>query len=106
MRTGSLRHKVIVEDLTTVSPDTWGAGEKTWATLYTLHSAIWPIRGTESLEQMKLEGKVTHRFRIRYFSGITPKHRIKWGSRYFNIKSVINPDERNIYLEIFAEEIV
>ena len=103
MRAGNLRHRVQVQSLT-IAPDTWGAGEETWTTVHNVWAAIWPLRGVESLEQMKLESEVTHKIRIRYHSGITPKHRIKWESRLFNIKSIINVDERNIYLEIMATE--
>jgi len=53
---------------------------------------------------MKQELEITHKIRIRYRSGMTSKNRIKFGSRYFNITSILNPDERNIMIDMFAVE--
>jgi len=49
---------------------------------------------------------VTHRIRIRYRTGVIPAMRIKYGTRYFNINSVINPNSDNRMLDILATEVV
>ena len=69
-------------------------------------AAIWPSKSNERLEAMKLGLKVTHKIRVRYRQEITAKMRIYWRDRdrTFNIISLINPDERNIMLEMMAEE--
>jgi len=41
---------------------------------------------------------------IRYISGISSNMRIMFDSRVFNIRSVVNVDEKNEILQIFAEE--
>lgn len=45
-------------------------------------------------------------FTIRYTNGITSKMRIKFGTRLFNIRAVVNIDEKNELLELTAEEFV
>ena len=109
MRAGALRHKIVFQQLT-VANDTWGHSAKTWADYATRHAAIWSLRGVEQLEAMKLDNEITHKIRIRYTSGLHPKMRISYydfkadSTRYFNIRSILNIDERNIYQEIMASE--
>jgi SPP1 family predicted phage head-tail adaptor len=53
---------------------------------------------------MQTTSEISHKIRIRYLASVTPKLRIKFGTRYFDIVSVINPDERNEYLEMMCRE--
>lgn len=107
MRSGSLRHKIVFQQLT-VQSDTYSKSAETWTDQVSTFAAIWPIRGNEKLENLRLENEVTHKIRIRYHRGLHPKMRIRYfkdnANRYYNIQSIINPDERNIYLEIMAIE--
>ena len=107
MRAGILRHTITFQRLT-VANDTWGKSVPTWTDEITTSAAIWPIRSIERIESMKLDNELTHKIRIRYRSGITEKMRSKFkkknSTRYFNIRSIINSDERDIYLEIMATE--
>jgi len=107
MRAGNLRHVIDIQDATE-TPDGMGGVTVVWAAITNganLRAAIWPLRGSERIEAMKVEVAISHKIRIRYHSGITAEMRIKHGIRYFNIKSIINPDERNIMVEMMAEEI-
>jgi SPP1 family predicted phage head-tail adaptor len=103
MRAGQLRHRITFQQLT-VANDTWGHSVETWTDQFDTWASIWPLRGTERMEGLKLDNEITHKVRIRYRSGIHPKMRIKFGTRYFNMSTPINPDERNIYLEFMATE--
>ena len=103
MRAGSLRHKITFQQLT-VANDTWGHSAETWTDQVTTYVAIWTLRGVERIESMKLDNEITHKIRVRYKRGLHPKMRIKFGERYFNILSMIDPDERHIYYEIMANE--
>jgi len=104
MKAGDLRHLVTIQTKTLVADSFSAAASASWSTYTTAWAAIWPLKSAERMESMKLEHEVTHKIRIRYQDGITAKMRIKNGSRYFDIISIINPDERNIYLEILATE--
>ena len=103
MRAGTLRHRITIQEQTDTA-DGMGGFSTTWTDLFDMRAAIWPLSAKESLDAMKLELVVTHKIRIRYRSGITAKNRIKFGSRIFNIISLINPDERNRILDILATE--
>ena len=67
-------------------------------------AAIWPMSSKESVENMRNELKVTHKIRIWYKSGITPAMEILFGTRQFEIVSIINPDEANVKLDFLALE--
>jgi len=103
MRAGSLRHKITFQQLT-VANDTWGHSAETWTDQVTTYAALWTLRGTERMESLKLDNEITHKIRVRYKRDLNPKMRIKFGERYFNILSMIDPDERHIYYEIMASE--
>ena len=103
-RIGEFRHKIIFQTGTLTS-DGMGGGTTTWTDTVTMWAAIWPLSAREALENLKTEHRVSHRIRCYYSDDITPKQRIKYGTRYFEIVSLINPDESNIELEILAEEI-
>ena len=103
MRAGSLRHKITFQQLT-VANDTWGHSAETWTDEVTTYAAIWTLRGVERMESMKLDNEITHKIRVRYKRDLNPKMRIKFGERYFNILSMVDPDERHIYYEIMANE--
>ena len=105
MRAGILRHMIDIEDATDTN-DGMGGVTQVWSDLHTgLRAAIWPLSGNERLESDKLELAVTHKIRIRYREGIKTDMRVSFDSRYFNIKSVIVPDERRIMVEMLCEEI-
>jgi len=109
MRAGELRHRVAIQEQTDTT-DGMGGFTTAWAAvagMSSLPAAIWPLKSKERLENLKLESEVTHRIRIRYVSGVTSKMRVYWAekSRTFNIIGTpINPDERNIMLEMMATE--
>jgi len=51
-----------------------------------------------------LQEKVTHEVTIRYMTNIDTNSRITVGTRKFNIKGIINVDERDRFLKLLCEE--
>ena len=105
MRAGKLRHKVTIQDYTE-SQDSYGAVTKTWSDYATIWASIEPVRGREFWDSKQINAEITAKITIRYLSGITPKMRIKYGARIFEIISVINPEERNKELQLMVKESV
>jgi len=105
MRAGWLRHRVTIQKKTT-SQDSYGAEQETWTNVATVWAGIEPLRGREYIDAQNATAEVTHRVRIRYQSGITPRMRVSFGSRTFEIVSVINVLERNRELELMCREVV
>jgi len=90
--------------------DNMGGFIDTWSDLATLWAAIWPTSAAEFIRANQATMEITHRIRIRYQRfEIKPSYRIKFtdtvqGDRYFNIVSIINPNEKQEWLDIMAKE--
>ena len=100
---GAYRQRLYVQQEAPVA-DTAGGSTMAWNTINTVWASIEPITGWERLQAGKLRSAITHRIRMRYDNTITPDMRFVLGSRVFNIRAVINVEERNHALEILAEE--
>ena len=103
---GALRHRIAIE-ADSVTSDGGGGLDKPWATPTTVAkvwAAIQPLRGAERLKAQQLEESITHKITIRYRTGISPSQRVNFKGRIFNIRSVINVEERNRWLELLCEE--
>ncbi len=103
---GALRHRLTIEAERPLA-DTGGGQGDPWANPLTV-AAVWgrvePLSGNERLRALRLEDSVSHRVVLRYREGVTARMRIVFGARVFNIRAVINPEERNRTLELLCEE--
>ncbi len=103
MEAGKLRHKINIQTFTTAK-DSYGEDIKTWVTFHKTFASVTPLRGKEYFDTQQIVPEVDNKITIRYKSGIAPTMRVVWGSRTYDIRAVINPDERNIMLELLAVE--
>ena len=97
-------NKIVVIEETTETPDTAGGFTESWSTKTAIWAEIRPISGREIMKAEQITDTVTHIITTRYIDGITPKMRIKYNSRYFNIRYVINVLEKSEMLEMLVEE--
>lgn len=104
MRTGLLRHRVEIQALT-VTEDEIGNQVEEWVKVAEAWAAIEPIQGNEKLTAAYMQAETTHKVTMRPPGiEITPAHRIIFGSRIFEIESVINVEERNRELVLMCVE--
>jgi len=101
---GRLNKRITVQ-YPTETADNVGGFTTTWNDLATIWAAIWPTSARELIQSMSNVMEITHRIRIRYRDDILHNYRISFGTRYFNIVSIINPNERNQWLDIMAKEV-
>jgi SPP1 family predicted phage head-tail adaptor len=102
---GKLRHAVTVQSVTD-GTGTRGAPTKTAATFATTWASIEPLSGAELWRAQQVSAEVTHRVLLRHLSGVTPKMRIKYGSRTLEVVSVLNLEERDRELELLCRELL
>jgi len=105
MRAGRLRHRVTLQKLS-LYQDTTGAKINRYTNVITVWAEINPFKGKEFFDSHKEIGEITHKIIIRYYEGINRDWRIKFGNRTFNVLSVINTGERNLYIEIICKELL
>jgi len=100
---GALRRRITVEALSG-TPDGAGGIVSAWTTFATLWAAIVPRRGSEAFDGGRVEGRVTHDVWIRPRTDIIPGHRIRLGTRFFNIRAVLVPDQIVNRMRLVCEE--
>lgn len=106
MKPGKLRHRVTLQTATTAT-DSFGEPDISYSNLVTVWADVRPLGGSENVVALHQQGEIDHLVTIRYSSvvaAITGKDRVKFGTRVFDIKSIRNPDERNIMLELTCKE--
>ena len=100
---GPLNKRITLQSPTNTA-DGMGGQTVTYATESVVWAAIWPISAAEIVKGTSPSMEITHRIRVRYRSGILASWRIKHGERYFNIVSIVNPNEKNEMLDLLAKE--
>lgn len=85
-------------------PDGMGGYEDGWTDVATVRAAVWPVKASEAIANMRETVTVTHRVRLRYRDDIDETCIIIFRSRELEIKAAINPEERNEYLDLLCEE--
>ncbi len=103
MKSGDLKKRITLQ-YQTKAPDGMGSFTTTWVDHATVWAAIWPISASEQVQAMQTVMTMTHRIRIRYRSVLKASWRIKFGTRYFNIVSIINPNIENEMLDLMCKE--
>jgi SPP1 family predicted phage head-tail adaptor len=103
MNPGDLRHRVTVKRQHTQT-DLMGGFSDSWEDEAEVWAAIWPVSAKEIVQNQQLVGQVSHRVRVRYLSTLTTAMKLVFGTRTFRILSIINPEERGIYLDLMCLE--
>ena len=104
MRSGELKNSIELQSQVR-TPDGLGGFSTSWLTTATVWAAIWPISAKETIEGARPVSAITHRIRIRYRNGVKASQRVKFGSKYFSIESVINPNTDYKALDLMAREV-
>jgi SPP1 family predicted phage head-tail adaptor len=104
--TASLRHQVQIQQLIEVSDTFGGAGTQQWQTVPggLVWGAVEPASVREYITAQQMAAEATTTIRIRYHPGITPKMRVLYGTRTYDIQGIIDVDERHIEMRLICIE--
>lgn len=105
MRSGNLKHKITFET-SAQTQDDFGGFVDGFSVFTETYASITPVSGKEYFASKQINAEVSHKIECRFISGITPSMRIVYGSRVFDIESVINIREENKTLQIMASEVI
>jgi SPP1 family predicted phage head-tail adaptor len=108
MEAGKLRNFITIQQQSGAR-DTTGEETDTWTTFAQVYAHIEPYVGSaragrEMFQAGQLVGLDYTRIHLRYLAGITPKMRVSYNGRIFDILAINNRDERNAELEMIAKE--
>jgi SPP1 family predicted phage head-tail adaptor len=104
VRAGRQRHLVEFQRATETA-NAFGEPIKTWETLTTDWCAVEPLKGNEKFEAMQVQTDIDTRIVARWhkkLSTLTTKDRAVFGSLIYDIKEVLNIDNRNRELHIMG----
>lgn len=103
MEAGELRHRLSIEHAVETR-DPVGGTVETWSEFAAVWGAIEPLQGREFFQGSQLKAEVDHRVRVRYLPGVTDEMRVVFGARRFDIKAVLNLEERRRELHLMCQE--
>lgn len=99
---GKLKEPLAIQRKTMV-PDGMGGQVVTWVTLANIRGDVRPMSGREALHGMQLQASVTHRIYIRYRADITAADRLMMRGQPLQIRSVINLELSDRWLELMCD---
>jgi len=105
MRAGNLRHKITIEKPISSTND-FGEEENSYQMFQEAFASVEQFTSKEFFFSNQIVEVSTKKIRIRYFAGLEMNMRIKFNDKYFDIKEIVNPYERNKELLIAASETV
>lgn len=100
---GDLRHRVTIERAIR-TPDGGGGATLTWQTIADVWAAIWTRTSDEGFTLDRVAGRATHDVWIRHRSDMAPDMRIRFGTRVFDVRGVIDVEDRGRWLKCPVEE--
>lgn len=106
MRSGDLNKRIVIQQRTVGSParDDFGQPNTVWEDFLTIWAAVEPLTGRELWAQQQIQNEITTRFRIRYAADIVSDMRISYANKYYVIKSIIDPMEEHVELQLMTGE--
>ena len=101
---GELRHRVsFLKRMITVKS---GITKETWVPAFTCWAMVEPLNSREYWQAAAVNREDEQRVTIRYRLGVDSDMRIQFRGEVFSIISIVNPNARNIKLEMLAKSIV
>jgi len=97
-----LREPLTIQRKLAVS-DGMGGQAIQWIGLTTVRAYVKPLSGREAVQAMQLQASITHRIYMRYRADLTPADRLVMRGQPLQIRSVINVEMRNRWLELACD---
>jgi SPP1 family predicted phage head-tail adaptor len=112
MRAGDLRHWLEIQ-VNTLTVSESGDRTDSWTTFANCWGSVATSGGREFYAARQVIADLSHNITIRYVPGVRPDMRVKFTDpknadtpRYFNIRAMVNPDERNETLMMQCTEVL
>ncbi len=89
-----MRHKITIQQFTSTQ-DSAGQPVEAWTTFATTWASIEPLIGKEYFASQQEQAETNIKIRFYHIPNVDPVMRVVYGTRTFEIKSVINYKEQN-----------
>lgn len=101
---GDLNKRITIQAPTKVSDGMGGFTNSYTAVASSIPAAIWPVSANDIIQANSTTMLVTHRIRIRYRSVLKTSWRVKFGTNYYTIVSILNPNMARKHLDLLCKE--
>lgn len=98
-----LRHRLTVEAPERTADGAGGAVE-TWTPIADIWASIRPVSGGEALSADGVRSRITHEIWIRRRDIVSPRVRFRQGARIFEIRAVLDVEERRRRFRCLCDE--
>jgi SPP1 family predicted phage head-tail adaptor len=102
---GDLRERVFIQRDAGASRDAVGGLVPSWETVANVWARVAPMSTGEQFRRQQMQANANWKVTVRYRNDLSPKMRVVWGSRTFEVKGVTNADERRRFLDLACEEL-
>lgn len=105
MKAGQLKNRITIQQQIKTA-NAIDEDEISWTTFATVWADIQPDSGHQTYQAKQLNAEAQGRIKIRYRPNIDPTMRVLYGSRIFQILSVIQPQESKRELHLIYKEVL
>lgn len=105
MRAGKLRHRISIERAIETQDSSYNEAVIQWVLFAEVSASIIPLSGRELIRAKQVELETDTEITIRYLDGLSPKMRIMYRDRVFEILNIINTEERNREIHLLCSEV-
>lgn len=98
-----LRHRVTIQAVAR-NLDGQGGYDEFWTSESTVPAEVTPLKNWERMQAMQANSYRTHKVLIRYRPAFTSAKRLVYRGRVYDIKEVIDLEERRQWLQIVCAE--
>lgn len=102
---GDLIHRFALE-APVRTDDGAGGATLTYALIAEVWGSLNAVGGSERPDADRLAARITHAIWLRHRDGLTPDHRLRLGTRRFEIRSILDHSGRQRFLECRCEEAI
>jgi SPP1 family predicted phage head-tail adaptor len=101
MNPGRINRRIIIQDATTFTRDSYGAKVSSWNNSATVWASVRTVSGSEQLQSGQIYAGETVQFEMRY-RALNPSARISYDGKIYNIRSIQNVDDKDARLRVLT----
>ena len=103
VKPGELNRQITINSLTN-TPDGQGGFSSSFGVFATVWAKITPMKGSEKVHSDRLSTQQLSKVMMRYISGLNQTMQVIYNSQEYQIRSIVNIDEKNEWLELMIEQ--
>jgi SPP1 family predicted phage head-tail adaptor len=103
---GEMNKRITIKHITGYTRDDNGDDQPIWSTLCTVWAKVEIDSGREFYASRKVNAEWNGLFKFWYYSGIKPNMKVFYGTREFDILTVLNPNEANVQTWLECKEVI